>query len=126
MRNRKKQENLFRDPLLSNPKYSHWVQVHTKQDSSLLNHPGEVTFHIESDVSVIENIFLQSIQNQNSIMLSFDNKAKRKVEIKWSLFSVRHGFSDNYFLVTFVSTLSRMFPEVDNVKNLALGKDRIR
>lgn len=59
-------------------------------------------------------------------MLSFDNKAKRKVEIKWSLFSVRHGFSDNYFLVTFVSKLSRMFPEVDNVKNLALGKDRIR
>lgn len=122
----KNKQTYFQDPLLSNPKYSYWVQVHTKQDSSLLNHPGEVTFHIESDVTVIENIFLQSIQNQNSIMLSFDNKAKRKVKIKWSLFSVRHGFSNNYFLVTFVSTLSRMFPEVDNVKNFALGKDRIR
>ena len=37
----------------------------------------------------------QSTQNQSSILLSYNNKAKREAEIVWTLFCVRHGFSNN-------------------------------
>ena len=33
-------------------------------DSSLLNHPGEVTSHSENNISVIENTSLQSTQSK--------------------------------------------------------------
>ena len=42
----------------------------------------------------------------------------------WDLVCVRHSFSDNS-MTSFVSTLLRMSPGVDNAKNLALGKDDI-
>ena len=50
---------------------------------------------------------------------------KHEAEIIWILFCVRHGFSDNS-MTNFVSTLSRMFPGVDNVKNLGLAEDSIK
>ena len=50
---------------------------------------------------------------------------KRNTELKlYSLFCVRYGFSDNS-MINFISALSRIFPGVDNVKNLAFGKGSI-
>ena len=77
------------------------------------------------NVSIIENSSLQSTQNQNSIILSFNDKAKCEGEIIESLFFVRHAFSDNS-MTNYVSMLSRMFPGVGNAKSLALGKDSIK
>ena len=88
---------------------------------SLLHRSGKATSHNEINVSVIENTSLQSTQNQNSVILSFINGAKPEPEIIWCLFCVRHGFSDNS-MTSFVSTLSRMFSGVDNVKNLIILK----
>ena len=85
----------------------------------------EATSHIENNFSVIENPFLQSTQNRNGIIPTFDNKVKCEAEIIWSFFCVRHGFSDNS-MTNFLPMFSRMFPGVDNVKNVALGKDRIK
>ena len=41
----------------------------------------EATSHIENNFSVIENPFLQSTQNRNSIIPTFDNKVKCEAEI---------------------------------------------
>ena len=47
------------------------------------------------------------------------------MKLKWSLFCVKQSFSDNS-MTNFVSTLSRMFPGVHNVKHFALGKKSIK
>ena len=88
-------------------------------DSSLLNYPGEATSQSENNVSVIENAFLQSTQNENSIIVSFNNKVKPKAEIIWSLFCVRHGFSGSS-MTNFIAMLSRMFPGVRECKKPCL------
>ena len=97
----------------------------SNSDSRLLNHLGEATSHSENNISAIENTSLPLAWNQNSIILSFNNKAKREAEIIWSLFCLRHGFSYNS-MASFLSTLWRMFPVVDNIKNFALGKYNIK
>ena len=130
MRNGEKQGNLFPRLIAIRPKAfplgtTPNTVTSSNSDSSLLNHPREATSHSKNNISVIGNTSLQSTQNQNSIILSFNNKAKVDADIIWSLFSVRHGFSDSS-MTNFVSTLSRMFPGVDKVKNLALVKDSIR
>ena len=68
--------------------FSPWNTTLLNSDSSLVNHPGETRSHCENNVSVIEKTSLQSAQNQSSILLSFNNKAKREAEIIWSLFCV--------------------------------------
>ena len=45
------------------------------------------------------------------------------MKLKWSLFCVKQSFSDNS-MTNFVSTLSRMFPGVHDVKHFALGKKK--
>ena len=53
----------------------------SNSDSRLLNHPTEALSHSEINVSAIENTSLPLARNQNSIILSFNNKAKREAEI---------------------------------------------
>ena len=67
---------------------SPWNTTLLNSESSLVNHPGETRSHCENNVSVIEKTSLQSAQNQSSILLSFNNKAKREAEMIWSLFCV--------------------------------------
>ena len=97
-------------------------------DSISSANSSETQSHNNISVSKDQDISMtrpQSTQNQSSILLSYNNKAKREAEIVWTLFCVRHGFSNNS-MANFVSTLSRMFPEIDNVKNLSLSKDSIK
>ena len=78
-----------------------------------------------SKVSNVEAITEPYLSLPCLLFLPVKERPKREAEIIWSLYCVRHGFS-NRSMTHFGATLGRMFPNVKEINELALKRDAIK